>query len=88
MLKFALNAELAKLKLTYITVVKKPKLGHSRHFAQSSLPSRSSGPWLNRLTLALISLLSEAPKKDREKKMLEHYNTSSKREKEKSAFFF
>ena len=43
-LKFALNAELAKLKLTYITVVKKPKLGHSRHFAQSSLPSRSSGP--------------------------------------------
>ena len=47
MLKFALNAELAKLKLTYITVVKKPKLGHSRHIAQSSLPSRSSGPWLD-----------------------------------------
>ena len=26
MLKFALNAELAKLKLTYITVVKKPSM--------------------------------------------------------------
>ena len=41
---------------------------------------------LNRLTLALISLLSEAPKKDREKKMLEHCNTSSKRERKVSNF--
>ena len=63
-LNFVLNAESAKLKLTYITVVKKPKLRHSRHFAHSSLSSRSSGLCVSQLLIVLsrtIPSIKEVP---------------------------
>ena len=44
-LKFAPVVELGKLKFTYITVVKQPKLGHIEQSVLQTVLSRSSGPW-------------------------------------------